>query len=584
MSSPLDVAPPFGGATCFPCTPAQLVENIYGKASAADFKGLKSAVRVVCRLLNKDPNTWVLNSAKDLVDAVHSVHPIRANVTPSYWTTTSSRVMAVLRRNGVEFLSGRCNTELPPEWARLIVAARLLDAARTRSLLPFFRDRFAIGRLPSDIAQLDFEEYCWRVDQLSNRKNKLAGKQAVQRDWNFFVSRIDGWPQVPFSFHNKRKDYLLPEHEMPPAVAEFDAKKRMPLRGNRKFSVRRRHLSPATIDGRCYQFRRIVSAAVRGGIDPKRLQTIADVCDPEVLEVAFNLILDRVEAKLHREVNGTCDVSRLAGLMLAVGEQWAGATGPALERLTELRDDFLHIQDGMAEKNQRLLSQFRSDLAIAEFLKTPARVMASYDKVGVLTESDCVEMQLAAAMALFTRVPVRMENMKQVVDGVHLVEHGWGSDRKVLLIFGSDEVKNSEYLETLLSARVVGVLDKYKEKAWPRLKRANTKYLFPGYGDNYKSASCFGMQLANFVRRHTGVRVTPHQFRHLCGYFHLRRHPGDYATVQKLLGHKRIETTIRFYTGTMDRVAAFEKYDAGIEARIAEAEEKETTKIRMGVK
>ena len=318
-------------------------------------------------------------------------------------------------------------------------------------------------------------------------------------------------------------------------------------------------------------------------IERDKLQTIADVCDPEVLEVAFNYILDPVQTKHRSQVEGTGDVSRLAGLMYAVAEQWAGITGPKLEELQVLREDFQHIQHGMAEKHQRVIAKFSSDRAIAAFLKTPARVMAMYHNVAELNVHQCVEMQLAAAMALYTRAPVRVENMKQIVDGEHLVEHGWGLDRKALLIFGADEVKNSEYLETLLSMRVVAILDTYKERAWPKLLRGATKFLFPGYGDNHKSASCFGMQLANSVLRHTGVPVTPHQFRHLSGLFHLCRHPGDYATVQKMLGHRRIETTIKFYTGTTDRKAAFEKYDSGIDARIEEADHNERANAKVRV-
>ncbi len=41
--------------------------------------------------------------------------------------------------------------------------------------------------------------------------------------------------------------------------------------------------------------------------------------------------------------------------------------------------------------------------------------------------------------------------------------------------------------------------------------------------------------------------MTPHQFRHLSAWLYLRRRPGDFVTVQKLLGHKSIKTTMNFY-------------------------------------
>jgi len=137
--------------------------------------------------------------------------------------------------------------------------------------------------------------------------------------------------------------------------------------------------------------------------------------------------------------------------------------------------------------------------------------------------------------------------------------------------FPEDEVKNVEYLETVLSPRVSSILNEYIAKARPVLLREPSDYLFPGRGVGHKSGSMFSQQLANFTAKETGIRVTAHQFRHLGGFLHLLKHPGDYETVRKMLGHRKIETTVRFYAG-METKAAFEKYDAHIEARLDAAE------------
>jgi integrase len=59
------------------------------------------------------------------------------------------------------------------------------------------------------------------------------------------------------------------------------------------------------------------------------------------------------------------------------------------------------------------------------------------------------------------------------------------------------------------------------------------------------------------------VRITVHQFRHLAGYLYLRQVPGGHETIRALLGHKSIETTIRFYAG-METAAAARAYDAAV--------------------
>jgi site-specific recombinase XerD len=581
MSPPLDgeIAPTQSTSAAFPCTFATLVTNIHGKVTRDEFKSLKSAANVIAKWLNKDPATWVVTSAKDVVDAMHGLHPIRHNIAESYLRVTSSRMMKILRLSGTAFLSGHCKTELPVAWRAPVSAARLVDDRRLQCLMPFIRFQSGKGRSPSDVTQSNFDAYCAAVDESSQRKNKLGSKQSAQRDWNYFAKNVEVWPKLLFVFLSKREDYMLPEDQLPPAWAEFEAKKRLPFRGNRKFGRRRRRLKEVTVESRDYTFRRIISAAIAGGIDRHRLQTMADVCDREVLETAFNFILDRNE----RDVEGTCDVCRLAGLMYAVAEQWVGVTGKELEAYDELYEAFEHIQHGMAEKNQRLLAKFATDASIAAFLKTPKRVMDEYVNTAELTQHDCIRMQMAAAMSILTRVLIRMENLKQIQDQTHLINSGYGSQRHVMLIFGEKEVKNDAYLETILSPRVVGVLDTYMQRAWPKLKRGrSTNCLFPGYGGKHKAASTFGPQLADFVFRETGIRVTPHQFRHLGGYFHLLRYPGDYASVQKMLGHLKIETTIKYYTGTMERRAAFDKYDGHIDARIDEADAAEavTKKLR----
>jgi integrase len=51
------------------------------------------------------------------------------------------------------------------------------------------------------------------------------------------------------------------------------------------------------------------------------------------------------------------------------------------------------------------------------------------------------------------------------------------------------------------------------------------------------------------------------QFRHAAAAIYLKHRPGDYETVRRLLGHRDIQTTIRFYCGleTMQATEQFGK-------------------------
>jgi integrase len=57
------------------------------------------------------------------------------------------------------------------------------------------------------------------------------------------------------------------------------------------------------------------------------------------------------------------------------------------------------------------------------------------------------------------------------------------------------------------------------------------------------------------VLRHLGVKITPHQYRHLYAQMTLDDNPGAHVLVQHGLGHKHLKTTTDFYAGSNARRA-----------------------------
>ena len=69
----------------------------------------------------------------------------------------------------------------------------------------------------------------------------------------------------------------------------------------------------------------------------------------------------------------------------------------------------------------------------------------------------------------------------------------------------------------------------------------------------------FGKQITVRIQKVVGMRITPHQFRHAAAAIYLRHRPGDYETIRRVLGHRDIQTTVRFYCGleTMEATKQF---------------------------
>jgi integrase len=79
------------------------------------------------------------------------------------------------------------------------------------------------------------------------------------------------------------------------------------------------------------------------------------------------------------------------------------------------------------------------------------------------------------------------------------------------------------------------------------MRGSNADWLFPGEAVGHKEKISFSTQIVERVEKSTGVRVSVHQYRHAAGALILRHRPGEYELVRRILGHKSIQTTIRFY-------------------------------------
>src|SRR5579885_3003934 len=74
-------------------------------------------------------------------------------------------------------------------------------------------------------------------------------------------------------------------------------------------------------------------------------------------------------------------------------------------------------------------------------------------------------------------------------------------------------------------------------------------WLCPGAREGHKLLTTLSLQVASFIEKAIGLRLTVHQFRHLSAAVILKHQPGNYELVRLLLGHRTVEITIRNYIG-----------------------------------
>jgi integrase len=164
------------------------------------------------------------------------------------------------------------------------------------------------------------------------------------------------------------------------------------------------------------------------------------------------------------------------------------------------------------------------------------------------------------ALELLLMIPMRLKNLAEIDIERHIVR----SHRRVVqLAIPGYEVKNGTDIEAVVPPPAVRLMDIYLRDYRPLLLDGPSTALFPGKAGAPKTLQALRTQIIKAVQRHCGLLANPHLFRHIAAKLYLDANPGAYGLVRLLLGHKTVETTIKFYCG-METAAAFRQFDAHI--------------------
>ena len=126
-----------------------------------------------------------------------------------------------------------------------------------------------------------------------------------------------------------------------------------------------------------------------------------------------------------------------------------------------------------------------------------------------------------------------------------------GSETAYWLSFPDHDVKNRVALEFVLREPLAALIAEYVRDHLPVLARgSNDPWLFPGRENGrHKQSGVLREQITAVVKKHCGLRLTPHQFRHAAGTLILNTHPGNYELARRVLGHRSVRTTVQSYCG-----------------------------------
>lgn len=311
------------------------------------------------------------------------------------------------------------------------------------------------------------------------------------------------------------------------------------------------------------------------------IETIAQLTDPEVLEDATDALADAND-------DAEFESGYIASILKTVRKVAAGFVRRKEDDITDIDDlitEFACAQRGIAPRNKARLRQFTQE-RIQQMIDLTDRILeeinrdveskrkehrrqhrklpersAVYDR-GLV----CNVMEALAHAIMMKRGP-RSANLI----GIHLDWIRWQGDLATIVI-PAVAVKMRDAgdadLPIPLGASVSRLLRIYVEQLRQKaLLPGDEKnpFLFPSQnrrtfvpGKPYQGIL---RRLVNRVHADVGVRMNPHLYRHLIGWIWLKESLDNLPKVQRLLGHKSLQTTIDHYA-EIDETLALEEWQA----------------------
>jgi integrase len=416
----------------------------------------------------------------------------------------------------------------------------------------------AEGIDPAHLDQAAMERFGTALMHDSLHENPRDCWRRTVAAWNAAVARVPGWPQQKFSPPPGPERYVLPLEAFP-ASFQADAQTWLDrLAGKADLDAGPvRPLRSATIDKWHFAVRQLGSALVASGRDIASITGLEGLVTPEAADTILRFYLERAG-------NRPCaQTAALASHLKAIAKHHVDVPGPILDRLRRMAARVTPPVQGMTLKNRAALRQFQDVEAQKRLVQLPATLFAALPAGGPPGRRLAIRLQLALAVEILLVAPMRLRNLCRLELGRHLQELRHGRRSRWLITIPGGEVKNGEPIELPLPERSVRLLEIYRTRILPLLGQTGSFFLFPGR-DGAKAEVTLGSQIPRLLLRELGVRLSPHQFRHLVGYIYLLRHPDGHEVVRRMLGHRDIRTTIKFYAG-MEMTEAARHYEAVLE-------------------
>jgi len=516
-----------------------------------------SAITTVAKWLNMPPE-MIPAAMSYLRPRLSRLHPIQLGVSERRIQNVRSLLLSAFRIAGISTKLAPYMAKMSSDWQQLWDLMEGDRYARTE-LSRLFRYCSANGTVPSEMSDAISSDFLTALEAESLIKKPKVRHQSVCRVWNRLAGdhAASGWPQIELNIP-KYDDrlYGVDGSLVSDAIKDDLADYLSHLAGTDLFGSMSKPFRPKSVEIFRGHLWRYLSALHHSGVDLTEVISLDELVVPAMFERGMRWFYERNGKKTSKHIGEVAWAVRCYAIKYrACDDDVLAFYQRAIERLRIKTP-------GLSNKNRTAMAQFNDPKAVTRYVALPSTLWTRAVEISLTTEgakkrkAAQIMVQAAIAIEIMMFAPIRIHNLSTI----RLDEHmGWQADR-LRLSFPAHEVKNDQALDFLLPAEASERIKRYI-KDWRSLFIPVTNpYLFPGRNGKPKDQSALRNQMKKAIFDHTGLQMTPHQFRHAAAKLLLDARPGHYEVVRKLLGHKSLTTTYAHYAGA-ETDAAVELYD-----------------------
>ncbi len=531
-----------------------------------DARGAKlqlSAINTVARASGCAPDDLSADPAL-LRQHLSTISPAMAGLTRTSWSSVRSRILKALQRAEVQVMGGRRTTPLPVEWAKLY---RALPTNGSRAalgrLVAYLADR---GIAPHKVSNGHIERFASELRTSSLRGQPDAIVRAAVRGWNAAVEGVPGWPQHPLTLPKVRREgYVLAATSFPQSFQKSLSQYRAYLANPPDDDdAPPRGLKSTTLVLREFQLRQMASAMVHTGTPIDEITSVGMLANRENLDAICDFFSERSRGTTCVQLEGCLLVLRSIALHRLKDKDLADRISRRVRRLFGGRNRRVDL----TEKNRRRLAVFRDPRQVRDLLLLPYKLLKRAESGTLSPEEAARLIRTAVAIELEIMCPIRLQNLSEINVDTDFVRSHTRKDAAVHLFIPGKRTKNGEDIELELPKQSMALIDLYLTKyrshlIKPQFRGKGPRFLFPKPDGTTKVGRVLADGILRVLQRELGIKFNMHLFRHLGCFLYLRSNPGQMDVMRRVLGHRDVATTMRFYA-SIETSDAFRQFDTHV--------------------